>query len=284
MKVINQETLTGERALFQAQGMKITQSIFEDGESPLKESKHLEISDTQFRWKYPLWYSSHVAMSESHLHETARSGIWYTNHITIENTVIQAPKSFRRSKGIVLKNVSMPNALETLWHCQDITFEHVDAKGDYFGMDSSNIKIQDFRLDGNYGFDGAKNIEIRNAILNSKDAFWNAENVTVIDSAIVGEYLGWNSKNLTFINCTIESLQGLCYIENLVMENCRFVNTTLAFEYSTIDVSIQGSIDSVMNPISGVLKADGIGELIMDETKIDPKQTQVIIGGQTFEL
>lgn len=56
-------------------------------------------------------------------------------------------------------------------------------------------------------------MEIRNSTLLSKDAFWNSENVTVYDSFISGEYLGWNAKNLTLVNCTIESLQGLCYIE-----------------------------------------------------------------------
>ena len=31
-----------------------------------------------------------------------------------------------------------------------------------------------------------------------------------------------------------------------------------------------------MNPISGVIQALSIGELIMDETKINPSQTQII--------
>ena len=66
---------------------------------------------------------------------------------------------------------------------------------------------------------GAKNVEIHNAKMLSKDAFWNSENVTVYDSFISGEYLGWNAKNLTLVNCTIESLQGMCYIDNLVMKN-----------------------------------------------------------------
>ncbi|OPJ56122.1 DUF3737 family protein [Clostridium oryzae] len=112
----------------------------------------------------------------------------------------------------------------------------------------------------------------------SKDALWNCENVTVYDSFISGEYLGWNSKNLTFVNCIIESLQGLCYIDNLKMKNCQLLNTTLAFEYSTVDVQINGNIDSVINPSGGVIRAEGIDELIMDETKIDPEKTQVITG------
>lgn len=94
---------------------------------------------------------------------------------------------------------------------------------------------------------------------------------------IHGEYLGWNAKNLTFVNCTIESLQGLCYIENLVMKNCTLLNTTLSFEYSTgIDAQINGRINSVMNPSDGVIRADEIGDLILDQTKVDLDKTQII--------
>ena len=67
----------------------------------------------------------------------------------------------------------------------------------------------------------AENVEIHNSKLLSKDAFWNSDHVTVYDSFISGEYLGWNAKNLTLINCTIESLQGMCYIDNLIMKNCK---------------------------------------------------------------
>jgi len=278
MKLIKQQMLTGERALFHSKDLQVSYSTFADGESPLKESQNIKIDHTLFKWKYPLWYSKNIVVEESTLFEMARSGIWYTENISIKNTIIEAPKTFRRAKGITLENVSMPNAEETLWNCDEISLKNVTAKGDYFGMNSENIKIDGFQLVGNYSFDGGKNIEIRNAKMLSKDAFWNCENVTVYDSFISGEYLGWNSKNLTFVNCTIESLQGLCYIDNLIMKNCRLLNTTLAFEYSTVDAQINSTIDSVMNPSGGVIRAEEIGQLIMDETKIDPKKTQIITG------
>ena len=144
-------------------------------------------------------------------------------------------------------------------------------------MNSSDIDIQDFNLTGNYAFDGGKNIAIRNAKLISKDAFWNCENVTVYDSFISGEYLGWNSKNVTFVNCTIESEQGLCYMENLVMENCRLLNTNLAFEYTSANARIENNIDSVKNPISGVIEANDIGEIIYDNPEMDKKNTKISI-------
>lgn len=276
MKQVKQQMLTGERALFNSKDLQISYSTFADGESPLKESSDIKIDYSMFKWKYPLWYCKNIVVENSTLFEMARSGIWYTENIHISNTIIEAPKNFRRSKGITLDKVSIPNADETLWNCDDISIKNVTAKGDYFGMNSTNIKIDGFELVGNYSFDGGKDIEIHNAKMLSKDAFWNCENVTVFDSFISGEYLGWNSKNITFVNCTIESLQGMCYIDNLVMKNCRLLNTTLAFEYSTVDVEIANKIDSVINPISGIIRAEIIGELIMDEAKIDPKKTQII--------
>ena len=151
----------------------------------------------------------------------------------------------------------------------------------YTDSDSVLIKaiflhIHDKVLVGNYPFDGSKNLEIRNSRLMSKDAFWNAENITVYDSYISGEYLGWNSKNLTFINCTIESLQGLCYIDNLVMKNCKLINTTLAFEYSTVDADITSRVDSVLNPTSGTITADSIDKLIIEKDKVNPSLTKIV--------
>ena len=177
-----------------------------------------------------------------------------------------------------MKNVDMPNAAETLWNCTDIEMDQVTAKGDYFAMNSKNIVARNFTLVGNYSFDGGENIEIHNSRLLSKDAFWNADNVVVYDSFISGEYLGWNSKNITLINCTIESLQGLCYIDNLVMKNCRLIHTNLAFEYSQADVEIVGQVDSVFNPKGGIIRADRIGELIMDGRKVKIDQTKIEAG------
>ena len=154
--------------------------------------------------------------------------------------------------------------------------ENVVAKGDYFGMNSQNMSIKDLTLYGDYSFDGVKNLEIYNSKLISKDAFWNSENVTVYDSFISGEYLGWNAKNLTPPPCVVESLQGMCYIDNLVMKNCKLLNTTLAFEYSTVNVEIDGDIDSIINPISGVISANSIGQLIMEEDKVDISKTKII--------
>lgn len=276
MNKIEQEFLTGERALFQGNNLEIYNTIFADGESPLKHSSDIELYNSMFKWKYPLWYSRNISMKNCTLFEMARAGIWYTLNVSAEDTVIEAPKNFRRADKIRLKNVTFPNAEETLWWCNDIELDNVTAKGNYFAMNSSNIKADNFTLVGNYSFDGCKNVEVANSKLISKDAFWNTDNVTVRNSFISGEYLGWNARNLTLIDCTIESLQGMCYIDDLVMKNCTLINTTLAFEYSKVDADIKGKIDSVLNPASGTIRAEHIGELIIQKDKIDASKTNII--------
>lgn len=229
VKEIRQEFLTGERALFGKSGLKIYDTIFADGESPLKECKNIELIGSMLKWKYPLWYSTDVIVKNCTWFEMACAGIWYTNKITVEDSLIEAPKNFRRYSELTLKNISFPNAAETLWCCKDVVMEKVTATGDYFAM--------------------------------------NSENISMCDSFVSGEYLGWNAKNLTLINCVIESLQGMCYIDNLVMKNCKLINTTLAFEYSTIEVDIVGRIDSVLNPSSGTIRVDFIKELTIEKDK-----------------
>lgn len=276
-KEIRQEYLTGERSLFQGRNLRIYDTVFGEGESPLKESRGIELYGSMFKWKYPLWYSRDIKLKDCTLSDMARAGIWYTDNISVANTIIEAPKNFRRCHGVKLSGVDFPNAQETLWSCDGVELEQVTAKGDYFAMNSQNMDIRDFKLTGNYSFDGARNVKISGASMLSKDAFWNSENVTVQDSFISGEYLGWNAKNLTLINCTIESLQGMCYIDNLVMENCKLLNTTLAFEYSTVDAQITGRVDSILNPSGGIIRAEHIGKLIIEKDKVDLSKTKISV-------
>ena len=273
MREFTDKTFTGERALFFEKELMIRNCVFEDGESPLKHSSDITLEGTEFRWKYPLWYSRDIGVRRCRFTDTARAGVWYTDDIRIADTGYAAPKGFRRCKGLSLENVDIPNALETLWQCSDVSMKNVRAAGDYFGMNCKNVDIDGFELDGNYCFDGAENVTVRNSRLMSKDAFWNSRNITAVNCFISGEYLAWNSENVTLIDCTIESLQGLCFVKDLVIKNCRLVNTTLALEYSTVDVDIPGSIDSVKNPCGGIVRAGSIGELIMEPERVDVNAT-----------
>lgn len=276
MKEYKSVKFTEERALFGVRDAKVTECVFANGESPLKECGNLEINASLFKWKYPLWYCDGVTVNNSTFYEGARAGMWYTKNIEFKDTIIEAPKSFRRSSRIELENVSMPKASETLWNCHGVVMKNVTAAGDYFAMNSTDMTVDGLILNGNYSFDGVKNVIIKNSKLLTKDAFWNSENMTVYDSFVSGEYLGWNSKNLTLVNCTIESLQGMCYIENLKLVNCKLIDTTLAFEYSSVDAEISSEVDSVFNPSSGTIKAKRIGNLIIERDRVDPNKTKIV--------
>lgn len=274
-ETVEQQVLKGERAGFASKGIAFKDCVFSDGESPLKESQDIQLDSCHFEWKYPLWYCDNVQVGSSVWLEMARSGVWYTNNITVSDSVLQAPKNFRRCRNVEIKNTTFADAAETLWMCDGVRLDAVQARGDYFAMNSANVSACGLSLTGNYSFDGAKNVEVNNSVLISKDAFWNAENVVVRNSRIVGEYLGWNSKNLSFENCIIESLQGLCYVQNLKMVNCKLLNTTLAFEYSTVEAQIESGIESVLNPAGGTITCESIGELILEPDQIDPAKTRI---------
>ena len=48
-QVLRQQKLTGERALFQSENLAVYDSVFENGESPLKESSSLYLDNCLFR-------------------------------------------------------------------------------------------------------------------------------------------------------------------------------------------------------------------------------------------
>lgn len=278
MEKITDKVLTGERAGFFSKDIEYVGCTFEDGESPLKESSDIIVSDCSFGWKYPLWYTNNTTVKNCTFYEMSRSGIWYAENMNMENCRVISPKNFRRCKGISIKNVKFENAAETLWACEKVRLQKVEIKGDYFGMNSSRIVAKNIKIDGNYCFDGGSDIEISDSVINSKDSFWNVKNATVKNCVIIGEYIGWNSKNLTFIDCKIQSHQGFCYIQGLKMINCTLENTDLAFEYcSEVDADIVGTIDSVKNPVSGKIVADGYGEIIMEKNRVDVEKTAITV-------
>ena len=280
MKTISSQTLTGERAAFKAEDTIFSSCRFEDGESPIKEARNIEVIDSTFAYKYPLWYGKALKVKNSTLETSERAGIWYSHGVTFEDCIIDGPKNFRKCGALLLKRCSFSNAEETLWWNDGVELEQIEVKnGAYFGMGSKHIKANRLVLQGNYAFDGCEDVTIENSTLDTKDAFWNCKKVTLKNCRVEGEYFGWNSEDITLINCHIESHQGFCYMKNITLINCEVVSSDLTFEYcSNIDAEIITKVDSVKNPLSGRIKAKGIGEIIRDDDKVDHSLTEVIVG------
>ena len=271
-KLINKTFFEGERPLFATNNIRLEEVKFYPGESAIKECNNVDAYKCEFMCKYPFWHNDNTLIEDCLFTVYSRAAIWYSKNLRMLNTIVDAPKMFREIDGLYLENVKLNSAGECCWNCRDLKLKNVDVKGgDYIFMNSKNIEIENFNLQGNYSFQDAKNVVVRNSYLDSKDAFWKTEDVTVYDSVIIGEYLGWHSKNLRLVNFKISSTQALCYVTNLVMENCEMLpESDLCFEYSTLKADINSHITSIKNPNTGSIKAKSVGEIIFDENCKNP--------------
>ena len=278
MELIQHQEFGGERPLYARSDLRLEDVTIHAGESALKETRNIEAHRCVFEGKYPFWETQGFRVTECLFREGARAALWYSRDLVMEDTLVEAPKMFRELEGASLRNVRIPHAQETFWRCRGIRLRGVEvAQGDYLFMHSSDIDIDGYRHQGNYSFQYCRNVVIRNADIDSKDAFWDTENVTVYDSKLDGEYLGWYARNLRLVRCYIAGTQPLCYAENLVLEDCTFApDADLAFEYSTVQASLRGTVTSVKNPRSGSITADGYGEIILDGNLKAPGDCQII--------
>ncbi len=278
MELIKDQYFEGERPLYaRRDGLRLENVTIGPGESSLKEGANIEAVNCEFKGKYPFWECDGFTIRNCIFREGARAALWYTRGCKMFDTLVEAPKMFRRITDSYLENVKFTDAQETFWDCDRAILKNVEAvNANYIFMHTDNLEVENFKLQGNYSFQYSKNVVIRNSDLDTKDAFWESENVTVYDSRIQGEFLGWYAKNLRLVNCHIGGTQPLCYCENLILENCTFEpDADLAFEYSSVKATVKGPIVSVKNPRSGSIQADSIGEIILDRNIKAPGNCEI---------
>lgn len=266
MKHIANQEFGGERPLYCEKDLLLENVIIHAGESALKETANITANHCRFEGKYPFWCCDGFQVKDCIFTVGARAALWYSKHLLMEDTIVDAPKMFREMEDLTLRRVIIDSASETLWHCGQVVLEDARAaRADYIFMHCHDVKIKNFQLDGNYSFQWSRNVEIHDSVLNTKDAFWETDNVSVYDSVINGEFLGWHSRGLKLVRCHITGGQPLCYAEDLVLEDCTFgEDANLALEYSSVQATIRGHIPSVKNPKTGFIRAGSIGEIILD--------------------
>lgn len=267
METIKDKEFGGERPLYHRSDLRLDNVTIHLGESSIKECHNIEAVNCTFEGKYVFWENTDFTIDNCYFAESARSSLWYSRNGRMTRCKVDAPKLFRRMKGIFVADTDFPNGEQYFWDCDDIELHNVKiANCDYAFMHCHDVRIYDYRQDGNYSFQYARNVEIHNAVINSKDAFWEAENVTVYDSVINGEYLGWYGRNLKFVRCHFTEEQLLCYVDGLVLEDCTFgEDANLLFEYSKVNGNIKGHVTSIKNPTTGHIKVDSVGEIIIDD-------------------
>ncbi len=265
MEIIKDKEFGGERPLFGTHDIRLENVTIREGESAIKECRNIEAVNCRFEGNYPFWHVHKFLIEKCYFAVGGRSALWYSDHLTMKDTVIDAPKMFREMSHLKLENVVINDADEVFWRCDNLRIRNLKLHdGTYPFMFSHDIEIDGLDSDSKYVFQYVRNAVIRNARITTKDALWETHNVTVYDSVLNGEYLGWH--NLRLVNCHITGEQPLCYAHDLVLENCTFgPDCDRAFEYSTLEADIHGNIINIKNPISGHIVADEIGSVTIDE-------------------
>lgn len=278
MELIKNKEFGGERPLFASHDLHLDHVTIREGESAIKECSNIKATDCCFEGNYPFWHVHGFSIERCYFDVGGRSALWYSDHLVMKDTKIDAPKMFREMNDIVIENVEMTDADEVFWRCNRIDIKNLRLNGGtYPFMFSNDIKVDGLVSNSKYVFQYVKNVEIHNAKITTKDAFWEVENVTIYDSELNGEYLGWHSHNLRLVNCHISGEQPLCYAHDLVLENCTFDPASdRAFEYSTLNADIKGLITNIKNPTSGSIEADAIGSVTLDENIKQPANCVII--------
>lgn len=271
--LIKDKTFDEERALYNLKDACLDGCVFEgpaDGESALKEAEDIIVNNCRFELRYPLWHVKGFTMQKSVMSDTSRAAVWYSRDCIFDDCTLGGIKAVRECESVTVKN-SRINSPEFGWKSKNIRLADTEITAEYLLLDTKDIKLSNVKMKGKYSFQYTENVLIENSELDTKDAFWHAKNVTVINSVVKGEYLGWFSEGLTLINCKIIGTQPLCYCKNLKLKNCTTEGCDLAFEYSDVEADIHGEILSVKNPKSGIIIADGFGEIIRDNAVYDCK-------------
>ena len=121
-KIIGQEFI-GERPLYCRHGLYLENVKIHRGESALKETSDITAVNCVFEGKYPFWCCESFIVKNCLFTGGARAALWYSKNLEMTDTYVDAPKMFREMDGIKLKNVQIPGAAETLWHCKNIELD-----------------------------------------------------------------------------------------------------------------------------------------------------------------
>ena len=256
-----------ERSLYYLQHADVENCIFAgpaDGESVLKEARDVNLKDCSFSLRYPLWHVQKFGMENCTMDEKTRAAIWYACDGRIENSTLGGIKAVRECRNMDLTGCKVVSQ-EFGWKSSNITLRDCYLEAEYVFLDSRDVTLENVQMKGKYSFQYMENLTIRDSYLDTKDAFWHSKNVTVVNSTVKGEYLAWFSEGLTLIDCHIIGTQPLCYCKDLKLVNCTMEGTDLSFEYSDVEATVNGHVDSIKNPRSGHITVDSVGEIIMTD-------------------
>ena len=278
MEVVNNQTFDEERALYNIKNTKVENCKFmgpADGESVLKECRNIQVINSDFSLRYPIWHAEGFTLDNISMDELTRAPIWYSSDGNILNSKIHGIKAIRECNNINIYFSDIASK-EFGWFSKNIKIINSKIDAEYLFMKTDDVICDNIKMSGKYSFQYMNNLHIKNSYLDTKDAFWHSNNILVEDSVVKGEYLAWFSNNLTLVRCKIIGTQPLCYCKNLKLIDCEMIDTDLSFEYSDVEATIIGNVQSIKNPKSGSITVDSVDEIIMDDQVYECKGKVII--------
>ena len=267
MERIEHQTFDAERALYGRRDILVKNCRFDgpaDGESACKECAGVTVEDSFFALRYPFWHDRGLAIRGCELTDRCRAALWYSSHITVEDTKLHGIKALRECADVRLTGCDILSP-EFGWRSRDVEMTDCRADSEYFMMGAQHLFFRGLSMKGKYSFQYIENAVFEHCELDTKDAFWHAKHVLVRDSVVKGEYLAWYCEDVTFENCTIIGTQPLCYCKGLRLVDCRMEGCDLAFERSEVQASLTAPVDSIKNPLAGSrIAVPAAGQIIRD--------------------
>ena len=153
MDIIKDKEFGGERPLFESHNLRLENVIIREGESAIKECSNIEAFNCRFEGNYPFWHVHGFSIEKCFFDVGGRSALWYSDHLKMKDTVIDAPKMFREMTDLELENVTLNDADEVFWRCKNIKIKNLVLHGGtYPFMFSDNIRIDGLKSDSKYVF------------------------------------------------------------------------------------------------------------------------------------
>lgn len=268
----------GDRSCYCTKKTLVERVVFSAGRSALMHSSDISAIDCEFHGEAFLWNSENVQLNACRIFCNAFNGLWYSKNIEVNGCLFDAEGMFRRTQNITITKSNFSNAGEILWDCEHIEMRGVDISGaSYAFMHSKDIVMTDVRLQGKQAFSGCRNMSLSDAYIESDHALRDARDITIFDSVLNGECIGWNSHNIRLVNCILKGAQPFCHASDIRMDNCRLENGEGCFENTSIHAEITGHVRSIVNPLSGVIRADSIQEVILNEFCLAPDDCQITV-------
>lgn len=233
----------------------------EDTGEPLIDCANVLVQNSIFAVERPLVGAVKTIISMCDFDQTTRGTLSDSNRIVVQHCVFEGADSLSACERVHLHESEI-YGYGLARDCKRLKLTSVIVEGVDAFLNCSNLAAWNLSVAGDGAFRHLENSLITGSIINGDDVLAYAKNVTLRDCVITGRRIGWMAQDLTFINCTIVGEAPLCRGREINVIDCRMLLADMAFEYSEIEASINGHINSVINPLSGTILADTVGTVL----------------------